>query len=318
MNFEGSTTLRGDLMGYVEEAKTSNKQLIGESVLPVWAVPTRQYEWPRIEKAGGQLLRNVSSDRQPDGSYNEIKRTYKRETGETYDKGLEERVDDAASADVSRFWNDEQRAVQMVTRNIMINFEIDVAAAIMSATNFTATAAAVTYIEANIATINLVRDVMGIIAAMRGEGEEPNAMVSSGAVFRRCQRSTLLQNFMRGNRPTDALILSPADAIAQAMGLQTWKVSDAVYDSSATGKGFSSSSIWGDTYIWIGNISAGDPFVTGGVGRTFCWSGDGGALFIPESYRDEKRRSNIVRVRHHYACQLLNKAAGRLITTSYA
>ena len=53
---------------------------------------------------------------------------------------------------------------------------------------------------------------------------------------------------------------------------------------------------------------------TGGAGRTLTWSADSSDLFTVETYRDEARRSGVIRVRQHTAEKVVDSTAGELIT----
>jgi hypothetical protein len=62
----------------------------------------------------------------------------------------------------------------------------------------------------------------------------------------------------------------------------------------------------------------GGEYQAGGCGRTIQWDRDTTGLFTPETYRDDSRRSNILRVRQHTAEKVIDETAGILITTSFA
>ena len=55
----------------------------------------------------------------------------------------------------------------------------------------------------------------------------------------------------------------------------------------------------------------------GGAGFTLYWNQDGG-LYTSETYRNEGRRSNMVRVRQNTAEKVVDATAGTLITTQYS
>jgi hypothetical protein len=55
----------------------------------------------------------------------------------------------------------------------------------------------------------------------------------------------------------------------------------------------------------------------GGAGFTLVWNAEGG-IFVSETYRDEKRRSNMVRVRQNTTEKVINANAGTLITTQWS
>ena len=60
-------------------------------------------------------------------------------------------------------------------------------------------------------------------------------------------------------------------------------------------------------------------FTGGGVGRSIVWGADSpGGLFVSETYRDEKRRGNMIRVRMNTDEKIIDETAGELITTQWA
>ena len=190
----------------------------------------------------------------------------------------------------------------------------------MNASNFGAgTGALVAYTQANIATIDLPGDVIAAQERLADNGVNGDTIVMSANLFNRVIRSTMLQNFVRGNRPTDSTMNMTTDAVAQAFaanGIKQVLVGRARYNSAKKGQAYVKSCIWGDTYIWVGQCNGGAA-TDGGAGRTFVWNAEGG-LFVTETYRDEKRRSNMVRVRQNTIEKIIDGSAGTLITTSYA
>lgn len=94
-------------------------------------------------------------------------------------------------------------------------------------------------------------------------------------------------------------------------------VGKAPKNSNQKGQTFSGTFIWSDAYIWVGQIQGGE-YQAGGAGRTIQWDRDTTGLFTPETYRDDSRRSNILRVRQHVAEKVIDETAGITITTSYS
>jgi len=69
---------------------------------------------------------------------------------------------------------------------------------------------------------------------------------------------------------------------------------------------------------WVGCTKGGD-YSEGGAGRTLVWEADiPSGLYATETYRDEKRRSDRVRVRTNSIEKVLNGNAGQLIATAWA
>jgi hypothetical protein len=80
---------------------------------------------------------------------------------------------------------------------------------------------------------------------------------------------------------------------------------------------FSSSNVWANTYVWVGNVTeASSGFFGGGAGFTLNWSEYGPVIGV-STYRDESIKSNIVRASHYTAEKVVNTNAGQLITTQF-
>jgi len=318
-SLDAGATLRSDIAALVNEAARADEMFIGLNVLPVWSVDERAGQWPKFRLGKGELLNNDATKRTPSGSYGRVTRVYESDTYTTEDIGLEELIDDTYRADVARFFNAEVTAANQVRRQVQLYHEIAAATAVMNASTFTATAAAVAYTEANIATIDLVRDVSGCVSRLNDNGVIPNTIVMSKNVFQRVRRSTLLLNYLRGIMGNSADRLASAQDIANVFasdGITQCLVGKMPYNSAKKGQSYSATSVWGDTYIWVGLVLGGDP-QAGGAGRTPVWNKEGG-LFVAETYRDESRRSDVARVRGHFTAKIVDATAGQLITTSYS
>lgn len=318
-SLDAGATLRSDIATLVNEAASADQMFIGMNVLPVWNVEERAGQWPKFRLGKGELLNNDATKRTPSGSYGRVTRVYESDTYTTEDIGLEELIDDTYRKDVARFFDAEVRAALQVRRQVQINHEIACATAVMNASTFTATAAAVNYTEANLATIDLVRDVSGCVSRLNDKGVIPNTIVMSKNVFQRVRRSTLLLNYLRGIMGNSADRLANAQDIANVFasdGIETCLVGKMPYNGAKKGQTYSASSVWGDTYVWVGLVQGGDP-EAGGAGRTAVWNKEGG-LFVAETYRDEGRRSDVARVRGHWTAKIVDSTAGELITTSYS
>lgn len=315
-----AAVLRPDVQTKVEEAAQADQMFIGERVFPVFNSPTKNGQYPKFKLATGELLAHDNKPRAPGSAYQRLQRAYETDTYDCQDRGLEEPVDDSVSRDVARFFDAEVAAANLTYRNVRIGHEVRVAAALMAPATFTATAAAVAYTEANIATIAFHRDILAAADRLNAKGIVPNAVVMNNLVFNRTRRSTLAQNFIRGaGRATDSTqLLNAADLAASLgdIGVNQVLVGRLSYNGAKKGQAFSATSVWGSTYIWVGRIEAGD-FMNGGAGRSIVWTEEGG-LFVTETYRDEEIRSDVVRVRQNMVEKVIDASAGELITTSYS
>ena len=313
------TSIRGDLNTVVEEALQTERMLIGTRVAPFYGVDTKTGEYPKFNIPEGKLLRDLSTERAPTAEYGKVVRQYVNESYTCVDRGLEELVDDTYAADVARFYDAEAAAARMTLKNILIAHERRVATKLFDDTVFAATNSAVAYTEGTLATINFALDVQNRIEELNRNGEQPNTLVMSAQIANLVKRSTLFQNFVKpygvgatGAIPTDSVI---AEAFRD-LGITQILIGRAGYDTNPARNAKTVSGIWSNAFVFVGNIAEGNPF-NGGALRTFAWNAEGG-LVVTETYRDENRRSNVVRVRQHTDEKVINPNSGRLITTQFA
>jgi len=318
MNNATGAVVRTDLNTFVEEAANVDSLFIANRVFPEFSVDVKDGTYPKFTLSGGsELLDADVSERAPKGAYKRIDRTFTMDTYSTKDRGLEELIDDEEKRDNARFFDQEVVAAKLVLRRMKTAYEMRVAAALFDSGVFNATNPIADYTAANLAnnTIDPVGDILEAIDRLNGRGVAPNTMVISHQLFTRLRRSQKLQNFLRGNRATDVeLSVKPSD-IAAAFDLQEVMVGRAPKNIAKKGKATSATPIWSNAYFWVGDIQSGDPHA-GGAGRTFVWNAEGG-LFVTETYRDDARRSDVVRVRQHTAEKVIDGTSGELVTTNY-
>lgn len=315
---QSGAILRSDLNTVILQGRAVDSLCIADKVLPPFEVPGKNGQYPFFGIAEAETLSSIVSDRNPDGSYNEVQRSYTKKTYDCQDRGLEERVDDAYREDISRFFSAETIAAQLTYTNVKLAYETRAATALYNTANFTATSAIVSYTASATANVDFVRDVQNAVQRMTQNGTLPNTIVLSDTLINYVKRTTLFQNFVKpynagytGAIPTDTIVA----AAFKDLGIDQVLIGRVATNSGQDRDTVSMSSVWNNTYFWVGNVAGGDPF-GGGAGRTFVWNKEGG-LFVTESYRDDRRRSDMVRVRQHTAENIIDPAAGQLVITGY-
>lgn len=324
MYSNAAAVARPDLSVTILEGAPDPADFIADRVLPVLNSDEQSGQYPILPMMTSQAFKDAATARESNGAYGQIKRGYKWGNFDCVDYGLEEPIDDKDARNISRFFAMEQASAALCFGNCLISREIRTAAAIMSASTFTATAAGVACTETLIATVNYVKDIQSARRRLAQKGIRLNTIVMDEVLFDQMMRSTLFQNFMRGNRPSDILAVYPEQTVAAALGVNQVLIGRAGYDTAPTGKTTTLSSVWGTTYYWCGEVDAGGTIVGGrvlnafrGAGRTIVWVKEGG-LWVTETYRKEDIRSDVVRVRQDVVEKIFNSKAGELITTSYS
>ena len=238
----------------------------------------------------------------------------------TDEYGLEEIVPDDTAKDLNRFFSYEAETAKFLLRQLKLSHEKRVSDLLWNATTpFTIAdqTRAVAYTQALVATVDVARDVAAAKLALNQYGYEANCVAMSANVFELIRRSTLLQNqFFGVISNTGARLLSEAE-IAAALGVQNLLVGRAAINSAGKNKAYSGSFVVPDTKIIVGQIAGGE-FTAGGIGRTLVWSGDSAGGFVSESYRDEARRSQVLRVRMATDEVVIDPNAAVRITTNFA
>lgn len=314
--------IRPELQAVVEEAALADQYFIASRVYPVYMSNVKTAEFQKITKSLGELLASDTGDvtlRAPKAAYKEVDRTYEKDTYTCKDRGLKEVVDDSLANELNRFFDVESTAAKLVLRNMLIAYEKRVADRVFHATNWgTPTNSKVAYTEANIDTIDFPFDLEEAIAKVQKRGEMVNTIILNRNVWKRIRRSKLLREYLFGTQGGNQMINT--ELMRGAFGVENWLIAESVMSTAKKGKSVTDALItylWADTYVWIGCVMGGD-LSAGGAGRTIVWNEDAPGLFITETYRDEDRRSDIVRVRQHTDEKEINLNCGTLIATQYA
>lgn len=315
-------TIRADLNIKVEEAAAADSFHIGHLVMPPMSVDAKSGTYAKLQLAEAELLSVLATERSEGGSYGEVTRKWTSDTYDCVDRGLEERVDDATASDVGRFFNQESAAARLTMRNVHLGHENRVQAAIFNTTNFgAATNSTVAYTVANLATIDVVADVLAGIDRVEDKGARANTIVLGKAVFTRIAQAPKLQSWLRGTVTGNISVPMNAQNIARSFGdygIENVYIGRARYNTAKKGQAYSAGQIWGTGYIWIGYVNPGARIPQdGGAGFTLYWNAEGG-LFVTETYRVEHKRSNMVRVRQNTSEKVTDGTCGTLINPQYS
>jgi hypothetical protein len=309
---------RPEITALLEEARDVEKMHIAEKLAPVKSVSARAGRYPRLRLDGGQLMKRDVTKRGPTGTYTEIARKTDWDTYDCEDLGLTERIDDANAAEMKNFFDMEMITARLILRSMKIDHEIRTAEMIMNPAEFNATAAAAAYTEGNLATFDFPLDIMDAQERLEATAVEPNTMVISRPLWNLIRRSTKLQTYLFNNLNVVGKRLITESDIAQGFGIENVLIAKATYDQANRAKTANLVPIWGNDYIWMGKVVGGE-FEAGGAARTLVWDADSpGGLYTTDSWRDENRRGDMLRVRSNVALKVIDNSCGQLITTSFA
>jgi hypothetical protein len=315
-------TIRADINAKVEEAAVLDRTFIGPLIMPALPVEAKSGQYPKIQIAGGELASSMAVERSRGSAYGEVSRNWTTDTYDCIDRGLEEAIDDADQKDIARFFNLEVATAQWLRRNVQLAHETRVQAAIFNTTNFgAATNSTVAYTSGNLATIDFPADVIAAVERVADNGVVPNTIVMGPQVMARLLLTTKLQTWVRGSLKGQVDLPMSAANLASAfgdLGISQVLVGRTRYNAGKKGAAKSMTPVWGSGYIWVGYVNGGARIAQdGGAGFTLYWSAEGG-LFTTETYRNDSRRANMIRVRQNTAEKIVDGTAGTLINPQYS
>jgi hypothetical protein len=295
---------------------------IADLLFPIYPVGTRKGFYKRIKRGKGQLLANPGSTtvndplrRAPGTAYPEVTRTSEQDSWLCVDRGIEEAMDDVNKQEESRFFDVESSTAIWLMRQMRIAREARVAAIINNESIWGAPVESdVAFTYANIATIDPAELIKEAKRAVDKRQEMPNTMVLSTEMWDLISGATKFREYFFGTSGGSAMITK--QMVAEKFELAQILVGRASYDTTKPGKDSTDANLvwtWGDDYIWIGQVTEGAPEM-GGAGRTMVLEElTDGQLFVTETYREEKIRSDRLRVRQDDDTKIVNENSGMLV-----
>lgn len=316
-------TLRPDLAESFEQfdLAMSWNGFVGSKVMPISDVASQAGNFGIIPLE--QLLQTRTTTRAPGSAYNRSEFTFKPSTYACKENGMEEVVDDREAAMYANYLAAEQYAAIRARDAVLRNFETRVVDLLTDTTNtFTGgKTGAVAVSWKTFATSAPTADVVGAMKSVyTNSGLIPNAVIMGWFAWQNFRQSADTINRIKywgGDDPTTEGITT--SVAARLFGVPNIFIAGAQYNSANQGQTASLSQVWPDDKVFVGRIATTQDFKEPCVGRCFHWSGDGSSpTATVESYRDERVRGNVVRVRMDTDEQILYSNAGYVLTGANA
>jgi len=311
------TTIRADIAQAVYEGLSNKNNLfIGTEVMPVFSSDVRSGAYLKLNLGDSEALNDDALKIAAGAGYPRTSRRFTSDSFDAIEYGLEEVLPDSNRRDLDRFFDTEVNIAGMLLRQIQVSHEARVASAAFAANGLTAISATAAYTEANITSFDVPGDVAAAKLELAKYGVLPNTLIMSMPVFERIRRSAKVQNQFFGIVPSDQSRLLSEGEVAAAVGVDRVLVGRAPKNTAKKGQVYSGGFIWSNTYMALANTVGGD-FSGGGFGRTIVWAADSPVPFVSETYRDEARRADVLRVRQNSAEKVIDGSSIIRITTGY-
>jgi hypothetical protein len=317
-----SAEFRPELYAVVEEARAIENKFIAEYIFPEFGVKTRTGDYKKIRRGKGQQLTNLAGDgtkdplaRAPGTAYPEITRTTEKAGWVTVDRGLKTAIDDVTAQDESRFFDQEVADAKWLMRVIRIYREVRVAQKVYNEDTWGKIASDIAFTAANRETLDFAELLKEAKRRVDLRQEDCDTLVVSRNLWDLITGSKKLKEYFFGTAGGSADI--DETMIAKKFRLRQILIGNASFDTTKQGKTSTDGNLqwcWGDKYFWVGSVQGGPP-ENGGAGRTFILEDltNGGQLYVPESWRDDDKRSNILRVRQDSDENVVNENCGLLV-----
>jgi hypothetical protein len=307
---------REELTDVIMEGITDFDEFQGLAVLPPRPMKLPTGHVPKITIAKGDMLRATTRNRTPGTNFTRWQSAIDDHSITLVQTPEEVQLPDEQTLLYEDYFAFEQVYATEAGNRLRRGHEVECSATIMDSSNFDAVAAAVAYTAANKATMTPVEDILAAIRRVKGRGERANTILFPGPVYDRVRVSTEMVSFVAGSvNPGAKVTLDTIQLAFAAHGIKQVLCADGYVNQSEALAANAINQIWPNTYVFVGNCQGGE-LRAGGVGRTFFWEKEG-PLFNVSSYRDEPKKSNVIRAQKTTLTDLTNTRAGTLITTSY-
>lgn len=312
-------TLRPDLeQSFTDFDLAMNiKGFVATRVAPVIDVDRASGNYGRIPLA--QLLQSPDTARAPGSGYQRGKFTFIPETFATVEHGFEEPVDDNEAAIYADYFSAEQISALRAHHNVLMGLELRTVAAVTNPSVWTGASLtlAVTNKWSSFSNATPMEDVETAIQAVwANSGLWPNTLVMHQLDFRNLRRCAEIQNLIKFSgfdNPKFGAI--SAAAIAEVLGIENLIIAGAAQNTANDGQNVAIASAWPAGSALVARVATSSDIREPCVARIFNYTGDGGSINgTVESYREEQRRSNIIRVRQQTGETVLYPQAAFLLT----
>lgn len=312
---------RGDLAGYLLETPPI-QNFIADIIFPVFEVPSKTGSFGRVPLEA--MLTRHDVKRAAGGAYSRSDHSMEDDTYSCKERGHEQALDDGEARLYERQGNYGEVMAARLRGIVLIERELAVVAICHNTTTFplsgnTGHSASVEWDTE--ATCDPVYDVQTGINGIRARGGATNNLVlqvSYKAWFDLWRADSIKNNirYVIGVELPDHRNAAARAAMARQLGVKDVIVGESFYNSALQGATPVISDAWTGEYAFLFNAPMGADIAEPAFGRTFAWSEDGG-LFTVEEYRDEKHRSNILRVRQNVQEKALNVQCAYLIGNAH-
>jgi hypothetical protein len=314
------STLRPDLGASMEEFDLAmdRQGFIAAEVLPVFETMTQSGPFGKIPLEA--LLANRETARAPGAGYSRSDWKFETDSFACEEHGAEEPVDDREAKMYANYFDAEVVAAARARDVVLRNAEKRAAALIFNTTTWTGSSltTAVGTAWSTVATAVPITDVNAARQKVwDGCGMWPNALIITRKVCNNIRNCTSVKDAIAASGAGFATTQRRVtlSMLAEVFDLDKIIVAGSAKNTAAEGQNATIASIWSDSYAMVCRVAVTDDIREPCLGRTFHWGEDGSQIGgLMESYREEQKRSDIIRCRHDVDEKVLYTQMGHLLS----
>lgn len=280
----------------IYEAVDPADAFIGLRVLPLFRVDLQTGQYPVIPPEVMFSIPNTK--RSARGEYHRSDWEWQWDTYATSENGWEEPVDDREVNLYRQYFDAEVAAGIRALKIILRGQEQRIAGMVFNESNFTAHAVVNEWDDhANATPIDDVKK--GRKAIHDTIGVEPNTLIIAYSTFLDLGLCDQIVDRIKYTTPAVQRGDIAVPLLAQAFGVSQILVGGGLFNKAKKGQDADLSGIWSNEYAMLCRVSEG-PMLGNEpeLGRTFLWTPESPTNTVVESYRDERVRGDVIRVRH--------------------
>jgi hypothetical protein len=304
---------RVDLGVAFMEYMAEDNEFIGLQVLGKFSSPVRAANFPKVTRKA--LLQNPDVKREMRANYQRIETESTDDDFSCKEYGAEIPIDDGERALYSSDFDSDMVGTKAASRSVLLAHEKRVAAAVFNTTLWTGSALQ-TDVAVDWDTPASAVPITNVVAAKEkvraGTGMKANALILAQSQFENLLiNAQILARFPGAALITEEMIRAN---MASIFGLKYLLIGGAVYDSASQGSAFSGTDVWTDDYAMVARVALADaPLSEPCIGRSVIWTPDAPEEIVIEQYREEQKKSDIIRARNHMNEFIIDPAFGHLM-----
>lgn len=269
--------------------ENSQEGFVGKRVAPVFLSSKDSAKYYKFD-AAHFLEQPDNLERSPGSNWKRVTSKLSSDSFSTTQRGIEEPIDDVERALYSDSFSADEAAIEVRTRNVMVDHESRVATAAQSA-SIPNSAVGANWSVSNGAAIHTdISDAKETIR--KAIGTEPNLLVIPQAIWvGALERNEYIKDIIKY---TQSAFLT-VDLVSRALGIPI-AIAKALKGTNNEGQTTTSGNIWSQNEVLMTYATPGQNFRAMNAFRTFAWDKSGFGDMVVETYREEKISSDVHRV----------------------